>query len=335
MSWQDQGGQKHGWFGHGTSGEVAYDGSIADESLQQRSLSVAYGALAVLPSAQRRRLEAQYHYGTLSKFIEMITALMRGARLDRYSFASLFFDRAADSPVVQALHGAALAADLATSHAEMHEASESVAKAIDLVGIDEWPRFVTQIQARAGDPATITAVDQSRRSDPSRNDAIRPVYPLETAIGIFAVGVASGVGSAVRAGVGAMLRQGLPGGKPSLNGISVATDTSTADTTAASAASVRDKLSRYTLNLEHPVGGSKAQWFEQALGFTRQDMDELTRQTLFNEKTAVQTEITKQGTKFKQTIDVTGANGRTIPVITAWIKGEDGVARLITVIPGK
>ena len=104
---------------------------------------------------------------------------------------------------------------------------------------------------------------------------------------------------------------------------------------AASAASVRDKLARYTLNLEHPRGGSKAQWFQQALGFTRQNSEELARQLVFDEKTAVQTAVTEYGTSFNQTINVVGANGRMLPVKTGWMKGKDGVARLITALPGR
>jgi hypothetical protein len=102
-----------------------------------------------------------------------------------------------------------------------------------------------------------------------------------------------------------------------------------------SAASVTNKLSRYLLNPEHPIGGSKAKWFQQALGFTRENSGDLAKQIVFDESKAIQTKITKYGTKFKQIINVIGANGRTIPVITAWIKGEDGVARFITSIPGK
>jgi hypothetical protein len=83
------------------------------------------------------------------------------------------------------------------------------------------------------------------------------------------------------------------------------------------------------------VGGSKAKWFEQALGFTRQNSEDLARQLVFDETSAVQTAVTKYGTKFDQTINVVGANGRTIPVTTAWIRGGDGVAKLVTAFPGK
>lgn len=100
--------------------------------------------------------------------------------------------------------------------------------------------------------------------------------------------------------------------------------------------SVNDKLNRYLLNKEHPVGGSKANWFEQALGFTKENMDDLACQITFDPNKAVMTEITQYGTKYNQTIPITGANGRTIDVTFAWMKSvDDDVVRLITAIPTK
>lgn len=31
--------------------------------------------------------------------------------------------------------------------------------------------------------------------------------------------------------------------------------------------SVEEKLANYLLNMDHAIGGSKAKWFEQALGY--------------------------------------------------------------------
>lgn len=103
----------------------------------------------------------------------------------------------------------------------------------------------------------------------------------------------------------------------------------------ASMASVNDKLARYLLNAEHPVGGAKAKFFAQALGYTTENSGALARQLVFNPKTAVQTAVTQHGTKFNQVIDVVGANGRTIPMKTAWIQNNDGVVRLVTAVPAK
>jgi hypothetical protein len=99
--------------------------------------------------------------------------------------------------------------------------------------------------------------------------------------------------------------------------------------------SVVDKLNKYLLNPEHPVGSSKAKWFDQALGFTRSNMDVLANQIVFNSNKAVQTGVTEFGTKYNQVISITGANGKTIDVTFAWIKNNDDIVRLITAIPTK
>ena len=93
--------------------------------------------------------------------------------------------------------------------------------------------------------------------------------------------------------------------------------------------SVDDKLARYLLNPEHPIGGPKAKWFEEALGFTRSNADDLAKQLTFDPAKAVQTAVTEHGTKFNQIIDVVSANGRTIPVKVAWIRDKDGVVRIV------
>jgi hypothetical protein len=59
----------------------------------------------------------------------------------------------ADDPIVNILHDAALDVGLATSHAELREATEKIARATQGVGIDRWPRFLADAQVRARDAA--------------------------------------------------------------------------------------------------------------------------------------------------------------------------------------
>jgi len=99
--------------------------------------------------------------------------------------------------------------------------------------------------------------------------------------------------------------------------------------------SVRDKLLRYLLNPDHPIGGPKAKWFEDALGFNQSNLDALSRQIVFDPARAVETGVTEFGTKYNQVISIVGANGKTIDVTFAWIRNEDGVVRLVTGIPAK
>jgi RHS repeat-associated protein len=104
---------------------------------------------------------------------------------------------------------------------------------------------------------------------------------------------------------------------------------------ATTAESVERKLSQYLLNPEHAVGGDKAKWFQQALGFTKDNMADLAKQIIFDPKKAIQTGATEFGTKYNQTIAITGANGKTINVVAAWIRHKDNVVRLVTAVPEK
>ncbi|GAB7193592.1 hypothetical protein NUM3379_43020 [Kineococcus sp. NUM-3379] len=101
------------------------------------------------------------------------------------------------------------------------------------------------------------------------------------------------------------------------------------------AASVNEKLDRYLLNPDHPLGKEKAAWFRQALGFTRENVEALAVQVRFDASNAVPTELTAHGQKYTQVIAIHGANGRVIDVTFAWIRNNDDVVRLITAIPAK
>ena len=99
--------------------------------------------------------------------------------------------------------------------------------------------------------------------------------------------------------------------------------------------SVEKKLDTYLLNKDHPVGGSKANWFEKALGFTKENAGQLAKQIVFDENVAVQTAVTEHGIKYNQLISIVGANGKKIDVVFVWIKNNDGFVRLVTAIPTK
>lgn len=105
--------------------------------------------------------------------------------------------------------------------------------------------------------------------------------------------------------------------------------------TAETQLSVDQKLANYLLDKQHPVGGSKAEWFDGALGFNNTNSNELAKQIVFDSSKAVKTAETQFGTKYDQVIPITGTNGRTINVKFGWIKNNDGVVRLVTAIPAK
>ena len=97
--------------------------------------------------------------------------------------------------------------------------------------------------------------------------------------------------------------------------------------------SVNDKLSRYLLDESHPIGKHKAEWFKQALGFTKDNMDDLAKQIDFDPLKAFPTELTEYGQKYNQIIKIIGANGKEIDVMFVWIKKNDGIPCLVTAFP--
>ena len=99
--------------------------------------------------------------------------------------------------------------------------------------------------------------------------------------------------------------------------------------------SVQYKLYHYLLDPKHADGGSKAKWFKQALGFTRENMNDLAKQIKFDPSKAIQTQKIQTGIKFNQVAEIQGANGKKIEVTFDWIKNNDGVVRLTTAIPTK
>lgn len=145
-----------------------------------------------------------------------MTAWIKGARLGEAAFAGRFFWRQADDPVAQNLHSVAVGAAKATSHADLRDASIKLADAMQIVGIDRWPRFVADASERARDPATHAAIERSTQPPNPAPDAIRPVYPVETATGVLVTGIVGGAGAAARAVGGAILRQAAPANRPAI-----------------------------------------------------------------------------------------------------------------------
>jgi hypothetical protein len=216
VAWQDQGRQEHGWFGHGTAAQDDVDDATNDSlfgagGLEVRIQAVAYCAVAAFPSALREQAATLFDAAHLARLTETMKVWIGGARLDQAQFAALFFGRAADDPVVVDLRRAAQRADMAKSHTELREAASHLAAAVQAIGLTRWSRFLAEAQARAGDPATVAAVDKSREPPTLVRDAIRPVYPVETALGIGAAALIGGTASGVRTAGAAVLRQIGPG----------------------------------------------------------------------------------------------------------------------------
>jgi hypothetical protein len=149
-----------------------------------------------------------------------MAAWVHGSKMDAASFARHFFGRAADDPVVGSLRAAVSEAVEATTRPQL-AASGDLAKAMTAVGLDGWPRFVADAQARAREKATLAAIQKSLQPPDIRKDAIRPVYPVETALVAGAAAVTGGdsglVGAAARVLGGAIASDALAD-KPASSG---------------------------------------------------------------------------------------------------------------------
>ena len=93
------------------------------------------------------------------------------------------------------------------------------------------------------------------------------------------------------------------------------------------------KLTGYALNPNHPVGGNKAKVFNSALGYNQSNADDLMKQIykkLPNSEAVLGT-ADVYGQRYTVDIPITGPNGNTVNVRTAWIirPGSD-IAELIT-----
>ena len=82
-----------------------------------------------------------------------------------------------------------------------------------------------------------------------------------------------------------------------------------------------EKLTEYALNFEHPTGKEKAKAFKEALGYTKESYTDLKTKILdsFDEKELVYKREDKYGKRYEQIMQITGPNGKTANVLTAWI----------------
>jgi hypothetical protein len=99
--------------------------------------------------------------------------------------------------------------------------------------------------------------------------------------------------------------------------------------------SVKIKLATYLLDDQHKRGADKATWFKTALGFTKENINELSKQIVFDENKAIKKEKKFYGQLYEQNISIIGLNKRIIDIKFIWIKNNDGIVRLVTAIPTK
>ncbi|WP_109354760.1 DUF6883 domain-containing protein [Sphingorhabdus sp. EL138] len=96
------------------------------------------------------------------------------------------------------------------------------------------------------------------------------------------------------------------------------------------------KLTAYLLNLDHPKGGAKAQFFKDKLDISKEDWRYLADQFCQAGQHAelYRLDVTGYGVMHGALALITGRNGQCAVVETGWKLGEDGPAQFITAYPG-
>jgi hypothetical protein len=97
------------------------------------------------------------------------------------------------------------------------------------------------------------------------------------------------------------------------------------------------KLTDYLLNPAHPVGKSKARFFEKELGITQEDSAFLHAQLVdgLANFTFEQVRLDNYGIRFTANLPVKGRNGASVSIETGWIIRPGNRASLVTAYPGK
>ncbi len=138
MSWEIQGRQEHGWFGHGTGPGGATDiGGLAD-----RIAWTAHASLMHMPRKEWRNGAATFD-GPRTQRLQTAMAAWIGARaLSRVEFERRLVGLPASDAAIDSLRAAAEAVRTATTHQDLDHASAHLASAMQGIGLSRWPGFL-------------------------------------------------------------------------------------------------------------------------------------------------------------------------------------------------
>ncbi len=139
MSWEDQGRQAHGWFGHGTAVESQPEPIFEPAGLERRIDTVAHGAQMHLPRKDWHRSAIAFDGRRLEQIRRAMLAWVAARGFDDATFAARFADPRASDAAIQVLRAAADATRTATTHQGLMAASAQFAAGMLVVGLDRWP----------------------------------------------------------------------------------------------------------------------------------------------------------------------------------------------------
>lgn len=155
MSWEDQGRQDHGWFGHGTApagGEPPKGGAgtmFDPANVAARIEAMGRSAVAHMPRADRHRDNATFDNARLERLRTAMTAWIGARSLSQAAFAERFVNPSTSGAAIDQLRAAAEGARTAATHADLADASADLASAMRDIGLEKWSRFLSDAAERA------------------------------------------------------------------------------------------------------------------------------------------------------------------------------------------
>ena len=145
MSWEIQGRQEHGWFGHGMGpGGVADIGSLAD-----RIAWTAHASLMGLPRQDWRNSAAAFDGERVQRLQTAMAAWIGARSLSRAEFEKRFVGPVVSDAAIDSLRASAEAVRTATTHHDLGVASTYLASAMQGVGLGRWPGFLRDAADKA------------------------------------------------------------------------------------------------------------------------------------------------------------------------------------------
>ena len=177
MSWEIQGRQDHGWFGHGTGpGEdrtagQGPDGLFDPGNLVGRVAWIAHAAIGHLPRTEWKRPAVTFDRVRMDQLQTSMAAWSGARSLDQDAFERLFTQGVTGEAAALRLRAAADNASAARTHEALTRAGTELAGGMLGVELDRWPSVLRQVAERAG---SVQHHAVSRAPAPST----RPAQPL-------------------------------------------------------------------------------------------------------------------------------------------------------------
>jgi hypothetical protein len=155
MSWEDQGRQYHGWFGHGAApagdepSKVGASAMFDAGNVAARIDAIAYAAVAHMPRSDRHHDSVAFDRLRLGRLRRTMTAWMSARSLSQAAFGEYFADPSTSSAAIKKLRAVAEGAATATTHDDLADASADLAGAMRDVGLERWSWLLNDGAKRA------------------------------------------------------------------------------------------------------------------------------------------------------------------------------------------